>query len=62
MTNTELQFGIKEALEQLNIKAVNNGTWIGQTNFSDEILESFSPVDGELIAKVKTSTSADYEK
>jgi aldehyde dehydrogenase (NAD+) len=27
-----------------------------------EILESYSPVDGQLIAKVKTSTAADYEK
>jgi aldehyde dehydrogenase (NAD+) len=25
------------------------------------ILESYSPVDGQLIAKVKTSTAADYE-
>ncbi|KAF2082393.1 L-piperidine-6-carboxylate dehydrogenase [Flavobacterium sharifuzzamanii] len=63
MTNTELQFGIKEALEQLNIKEVNNGTWTGLNNFSDgEILESYSPVDGKLIGKVKTSSAADYEK
>ncbi|MDQ8014668.1 MAG: aldehyde dehydrogenase family protein [Flavobacterium nitrogenifigens] len=63
MTNTELQFGIKEALEQLNIKEVNNGTWTGLNNFSDgEILESYSPVDGKLIGKVKTSSTADYEK
>ncbi|MET3026558.1 aldehyde dehydrogenase family protein [Flavobacterium sp. UW10123] len=63
MTNTDLQFGIKEALEQLNIKEVNNGTWTGLNNFSDgEILESYSPVDGKLIGKVKTSTTADYEK
>jgi len=63
MTNTKLQFGIKEALEQLNIKEVNNGTWTGLNNFSDgEILESYSPVDGKLIGKVKTSSTADYEK
>ena len=57
------QFGMKEALAQLGIKAINDGTSTGIQNFSNgEILESFSPVDGQLIAKVKTTTAGDYEK
>ncbi|MEO1032261.1 MAG: aldehyde dehydrogenase family protein [Bacteroidota bacterium] len=56
-------FGIKEALEQLGIKDINEGTSTGSHNFSNgEIIASYSPVDGQLIAKVKSSTKADYEK
>ena len=63
MTETELGFGIKEALDQLGIKEINEGTSTGVNNFSNgDILESYSPVDGELIGKIKTSTAADYEK
>jgi aldehyde dehydrogenase (NAD+) len=40
-----------------------SGTSTGLNHFSNgEILESYSPVDGQLIAKVKTTTAADYEK
>ena len=47
-------FGIKEALEQLGVKAINEGTSTGSINFSNgEIIESYSPVDGQLIASVK---------
>ncbi|MGK4566342.1 L-piperidine-6-carboxylate dehydrogenase [Flavobacterium sp. 3HN19-14] len=64
MTTTIAQeFGMTEALAQLGIKAVNEGTSTGLNNFSNgEILESYSPVDGQLIGKVKTSTAADYER
>jgi aldehyde dehydrogenase (NAD+) len=56
------QFGMKEALAQLGIKEINEGTSTGLNHFSNgAILESYSPVDGQLI-KVKTSTAADYEK
>jgi aldehyde dehydrogenase (NAD+) len=55
-------FGIKEALNQLGIKAVNEGTSTGSNNFSNgDIIDSFSPVDGELIASVKSTTREDYE-
>jgi len=57
------QFGMTEALAQLGIKAINDGTSTGQNTFAGgELLESYSPVDGQLIAKVKMSTAADYEK
>lgn len=57
------QFGMTEALKQLGIKDINDGTSTGSENFaSGEILESYSPVDGQLIGKVRMSTQADYEK
>jgi len=56
-------FGIKEALRELGLKDINNGTSTGSNNFSNgEIIESFSPVDGKLIGKVIASSKEDYEK
>lgn len=56
------QFGIKDALLQLGIKEINDGTSTGSSFFSGgEIIESYSPVDGTLIAKVKSSSREDYE-
>ncbi len=56
-------FGIQEALDQLGVKAINEGASTGSINFSNgEELESFSPVDGQLIGKVKSTTKEDYEK
>ncbi|MEM6514641.1 MAG: aldehyde dehydrogenase family protein [Bacteroidota bacterium] len=56
-------FGIKDALDQLGVKHVNEGTSTGSDNFANgEIIESYSPVDGELIAKVKSSSKEDYDK
>ena len=56
-------FGIKQALNQLGVKDINEGTSTGSINFSSgEIIESYSPVDGQLIGKVKSTTAADYEK
>jgi len=56
-------FGIENALKQLGIKLINEGTSTGSQWFSNgEIIESYSPVDGQLIGKVKTTTQEDYEK
>lgn len=56
-------FGIQEALAQLGLKEMNEGTSTGSNNFSTgDILESYSPVDGKLIGKVKCSTAEDYER
>jgi aldehyde dehydrogenase (NAD+) len=57
------QFGMQEALATLGIKAINEGTSTGNDWFSNgELIESYSPVDGQLISKVKATTAADYEK
>ena len=63
MTTIAQQFGMTQALETLGIKAINEGTSTGIHFFSNgNLLDSFSPVDGKLIASVKTSTKEDYEK
>jgi len=56
-------FGIENALKELGVKTINEGTSTGSQWFSNgEIIESYSPVDGRLIGKVKTTTKDDYEK
>ncbi len=56
-------FGIDKALAQLGLSEINDGTSTGSNNFSSgEIIESYSPVDGKLIGKVKTTTREDYDK
>ena len=62
MATIATQFGIQEALVQLGVKVLNEGTSTGSNQFSNgEILESYSPVDGQLIASVRTTSAADYE-
>ncbi|WP_431107840.1 L-piperidine-6-carboxylate dehydrogenase [Winogradskyella poriferorum] len=56
-------FGIKEALKQLGVKDVNDGTSTGSNGFgSGDLISSYSPTDGQLIAKVSTTTREDYNK
>ena len=57
------KFGMQAALEQLGLKEINEGTSTGSNNFSSgDVLESYSPVDGKLIGKVKCSSAEDYER
>lgn len=63
MSRIAQEFGIQEALKKLGVEAINNGTSTGSDNFSSgEELSSYSPVDGVLIAKVRTTSKQDYEK
>jgi aldehyde dehydrogenase (NAD+) len=63
MSKIATEFGIDKALKALGIKDMNHGTSTGSENFgSGEIIESRSPVDGALIAKVTTTSKEDYEK
>ncbi|TRO67464.1 aldehyde dehydrogenase family protein [Christiangramia sabulilitoris] len=63
MSKIAEEFGIKQALKDLGLNEINNGTSTGTDWFSNgEILESYSPVDGALIGKVKATTKEDYEK
>ncbi len=56
-------FGIKEVLKTLGIEEVNEGSSTGKKWFSNgEAISSYSPVDGQLIAQVKTTTEADYKR
>lgn len=63
MQDTVTNFGIQNALNILGVKDINDGTSTGTNNFSNgDVLESYSPVDGQLIAKVATTTVEDFEK
>lgn len=63
MSKIATAFGIKEALKELGLNEINNGTSTGKNWFSEgETIESYSPVDGALVGKVKATTREDYEK
>ncbi len=63
MATTIVDFGIREALQQLGVSDHNKGTSTGSNWFSsEETISSYSPVDGELIGKVEMTSAADYEK
>jgi aldehyde dehydrogenase (NAD+) len=53
---------MKDFLEKLNIKPLNNGVSTGTKNWQGggELLESYSPVDGKLIGAVQQATTEDY--
>lgn len=54
---------MQNTLKALGIKDINEGTSTGTKWFSNgEIIESYSPVDGKLIAKVKTTTKQDFDQ
>ncbi|MFI5220913.1 MAG: aldehyde dehydrogenase family protein [Bacteroidia bacterium] len=55
----------EDFLKRLGIDKINYGTSTGTQHFSSDdanTLESFSPVEGKLIAGVKTTTKDEYEK
>lgn len=63
MSTIATDFGIDEALKQLGVNDINDGTSTGNNWFSNgEPIESHSPVDGQLIGKVTITTRADYNK
>src|SRR5680860_1735421 len=63
MSEIAEKFGIKKALKELEIEEINAGTSTGNDFFgSGGIIESYSPVDGALIGKVRSTTKEDFEK
>ncbi len=50
-------------LAPLKIQQLNSGVSTGNTNLPahGELIESYSPVDGKLIAAVQTANKSDYE-
>jgi len=61
--NIKEQYGITEALKALNVNQSTGGTSTGgEWLQSSEFIESYSPVDGELIAKVSVSTEEQYNQ
>ena len=54
---------IKKTLDILGIKETNNGTSIGSVSFGGgRVIESISPVDGNIIGGVTETTEEEYEK
>ncbi|WP_111707388.1 L-piperidine-6-carboxylate dehydrogenase [Lutibacter citreus] len=63
MESTTVKKTIQKTLDQLGVKSQNFGTSTGSESFGNgETIKSFSPVDGELIGSVLSTTKADYEK
>ncbi len=60
----ENQFGITEALKELKIQSENSGVSSGSVWLTGESekLESYSPVDGKLIAVVRSATEEEYNQ
>jgi aldehyde dehydrogenase (NAD+) len=55
---------IDHIFNQLNLSPINKGTSTGDSwiSTSNVYLESFSPVNGQLIGKVEVTTAADYQQ
>jgi aldehyde dehydrogenase (NAD+) len=63
MTHKNQDFGIDKSLSNLGIQHENLGVSSGGKYFANgDLLESFSPTDGKLIAKITTANSADYDQ
>ncbi len=58
------KFGVREALDQLGVKESNSGATVGRkwANTSGDRIDSYSPVDGQLIGSVQAATKSDYEQ
>ena len=63
MSNVQSGLEIQEILDQLGIESINPGASTGSYwfNTSGEQIDSYSPVDGKLIASVAAASQADYE-
>ena len=63
MSKKNKDFGIEKVLKNLGIKAENKGTSTGGKWFATgKVIESYSPVDGNLIAKVTASSKKRLRK
>lgn len=63
MANEQTGLEIQEILNQLGIETVNRGASTGSYWFNTrgEKIDSYSPVDGKLIASVSSASETDYE-
>lgn len=63
MSKKVTDFGIEKTLKNLGISTSNKGVSAGGKYFANGgLLASYSPTDGELIGKVKTGNTDDYDK
>src|SRR6478672_9263873 len=52
----------QQILKRLGLKSENPGTFCGQWLGSGKILKSVSPIDGKVLATVRTATPDEYEQ
>ena len=63
MSHTNQDFGIEKSLSNLGIKKDNKGVSSGGSYFAHgKLIESFSPTDGKLIARVTMANDSDYDQ
>ncbi|MCC2590060.1 aldehyde dehydrogenase family protein [Chryseobacterium sp. MFBS3-17] len=63
MAKKSNDFGIEKTLKNLGISKENKGVSGGGKYYgSGEVIESYSPTDGQLIAKIKSGNKKDYNK
>ncbi|CAI8203481.1 MAG: NAD/NADP-dependent betaine aldehyde dehydrogenase [Flavobacteriaceae bacterium] len=63
MSTVAKDFGMDQALKQLGLKALNQGTSTGNSWYPGGAeIASYSPVDGALIGKVTTTTKEEYQR
>ncbi len=61
--NIQQDFGLEAALAKLGVKAENHGTSTGSTSHGGgELIQSYSPVDGELIGAITSTTREEYNQ
>ena len=56
---------MKTILDSLGVEAVNAGTWYGSESSEDtsaELIESINPATGEVIASVRSTSTAEFER
>ena len=49
-------------LNKLGLKKVNPGAFCGKWLGSGKVLESISPIDGKVLASVRTATPEEYQR
>jgi len=56
---------MQDILKKLGLAEINPGTWLGSKSLEDtsaKLIESINPSTGEVIASVRSTSAADYEK
>src|ERR1700682_5119757 len=53
---------MQSLLNKLGLSDENPGVFSGEWIGSGPVIEKFSPIDGKLLARVRTATDAEYEK
>ena len=61
--NIQKDFGLDEALKKLGVKATNPGSSTGSFSMGSGVqIQSHSPVDGQLMGAVSSTTREEYDQ